>query len=204
MTGGGNSGAGGYSSIRERRVGILMRQARIERTTQETQIVLELALDGSGAAEVETGIGFLDHMLTLMAGHGLFDLKVQAQRRSSDRRTPHRRRRVYLPGTSHRPGVGRSPRHRAHVACLCADGRDVGPGSGRSRRPALLRFRRRVHDAQVRATQHRSSVSSVRKHRHPRADEFACGGSIRAQRSPQGRRAVQGAGAGSGWGHAAR
>ena len=56
-----------------------MRQARIERTTQETQIILELALDGSGAAEVETGIGFLDHMLTLMAGHGLFDLTVQAR-----------------------------------------------------------------------------------------------------------------------------
>lgn len=55
-----------------------MRQARIERTTKETQIVLELALDGSGAAEVETGIGFLDHMLTLFAGHGLFDLTVQA------------------------------------------------------------------------------------------------------------------------------
>ncbi len=55
-----------------------MRQAIIERTTKETQIVLELALDGSGAAKVETGIGFLDHMLTLLAGHGLFDLTVQA------------------------------------------------------------------------------------------------------------------------------
>ena len=55
-----------------------MRQARIERTTKETQIVLELALDGGGAAKVTTGIGFLDHMLTLFAGHGLFDLTVQA------------------------------------------------------------------------------------------------------------------------------
>ncbi len=40
--------------------------------------MLELALDGSGAADVATGIGFLDHMLTLFAGHGLFDLTVQA------------------------------------------------------------------------------------------------------------------------------
>lgn len=56
-----------------------MRQARIERTTKETQVVLELALDGGGAAKVETGIGFLDHMLTLLAGHGLFDLTVQAE-----------------------------------------------------------------------------------------------------------------------------
>ena len=56
-----------------------MRQARIERKTQETQVVLELALDGSGIAKVDTGIGFLDHMLTLLAGHGLFDLTVQAR-----------------------------------------------------------------------------------------------------------------------------
>lgn len=56
-----------------------MRQARIERKTQETEILLECALDGSGAAQVDTGIGFLDHMLTLFAGHGLFDLTVQAR-----------------------------------------------------------------------------------------------------------------------------
>lgn len=55
-----------------------MRHARIERTTQETQIVLDLDLDGSGKADIATGIGFLDHMLTLFAGHGLFDLMVQA------------------------------------------------------------------------------------------------------------------------------
>ena len=66
-----------------------MRQARIERATKETQIVLELALDGSGAAEVATGIGFLDHMLTLFAGHGLFDLKVRAAGESRNRRAPH-------------------------------------------------------------------------------------------------------------------
>ena len=41
--------------------------------------MLELALDGSGLAEVDTGIGFLDHMLTLLAGHGLFDLTAQAR-----------------------------------------------------------------------------------------------------------------------------
>ncbi len=56
-----------------------MRQARIERKTRETQIDLELGLDGSGASEVDTGIGFLDHMLTLLAGHGLFDLSVRAR-----------------------------------------------------------------------------------------------------------------------------
>ena len=56
-----------------------MRSAKIERTTGETQIALTLNLDGSGRSDIHTGIGFLDHMLTLFAAHGLFDLSVQAQ-----------------------------------------------------------------------------------------------------------------------------
>ncbi|MBX3013809.1 MAG: imidazoleglycerol-phosphate dehydratase HisB [Caldilineaceae bacterium] len=56
----------------------LRRQGQLERQTKETQIAVAIDLDGSGRAEVNTGIGFLDHMLTLLAGHGLFDIKVQA------------------------------------------------------------------------------------------------------------------------------
>ena len=56
----------------------LLRQGQVERQTKETQITVAVALDGSGRAEVNTGIGFLDHMLTLFAGHGLFDIKAQA------------------------------------------------------------------------------------------------------------------------------
>lgn len=55
-----------------------MRQATVERKTAETEIVLTLSVDGSGKADIHTGIGFLDHMLTLFAGHGLFDLQVRA------------------------------------------------------------------------------------------------------------------------------
>lgn len=55
------------------------RTAEIERNTTETQIFLRLDLDGSGTSEVETGIPFFDHMLTLFARHGLFDLKVRAK-----------------------------------------------------------------------------------------------------------------------------
>ncbi|GAB4425520.1 MAG: imidazoleglycerol-phosphate dehydratase HisB [Chloroflexi bacterium OHK40] len=54
------------------------RTSTIERSTGETTISLALNLDGSGQAEVSTGIGFLDHMLTLWAKHGLFDLRVRA------------------------------------------------------------------------------------------------------------------------------
>ena len=56
----------------------LRRQGQIERQTKETQISVAIDLDGSGRAEINTGIGFLDHMLTLFAGHGLFDIKVAA------------------------------------------------------------------------------------------------------------------------------
>ncbi len=52
------------------------RVAKIERITKETKIKLELNLDGSGKSEINTGIGFLDHMLNLWAFHGLFDLKL--------------------------------------------------------------------------------------------------------------------------------
>lgn len=55
-----------------------MRQATISRTTNETTIDLSLTVDGSGRADVQTGIGFYDHMLTLFAAHGLFDLRVRA------------------------------------------------------------------------------------------------------------------------------
>ena len=56
----------------------MTRSAILSRTTTETEIQLALELDGSGRAEVATGVGFLDHMLTALARHALFDLDVQA------------------------------------------------------------------------------------------------------------------------------
>lgn len=53
-----------------------MRTAKIDRRTAETNIALTLNLDGSGKSEIQTGCGFLDHMLTLFAKHGRFDLTV--------------------------------------------------------------------------------------------------------------------------------
>lgn len=55
-----------------------MRSAELSRQTNETQIVIKLELDGTGKHEISTGIGFLDHMLTHLAVHGLFDLTVKA------------------------------------------------------------------------------------------------------------------------------
>jgi imidazoleglycerol-phosphate dehydratase len=54
------------------------RTGAVTRSTKETQICAEITLDGSGRAELDTGVPFLDHMLTLFAVHGLFDLKIKA------------------------------------------------------------------------------------------------------------------------------
>lgn len=54
-----------------------MRKVTLERNTLETQIRLSLNLDGTGKSEIDTGVGFLDHMLTLFASHGRFDLTVK-------------------------------------------------------------------------------------------------------------------------------
>jgi len=54
------------------------RVAVIERETRETKVSVTLDLDGSGQAAISTGLGFFDHMLELVAGHGLFDLRVEA------------------------------------------------------------------------------------------------------------------------------
>lgn len=55
-----------------------MRNAKIARQTKETDIRMELDLDGTGSSEINTGIGFFDHMLTSFARHGNFDLKIDA------------------------------------------------------------------------------------------------------------------------------
>ena len=54
------------------------RTAEIQRKTAETDITLSLTIDGSGTASIDTGVGFLDHMLTLFSVHGSFDLDVSA------------------------------------------------------------------------------------------------------------------------------
>lgn len=56
-----------------------MRKAAIRRNTTETDIEVSLVIDGKGEYDVSTGIGFLDHMLSLMTRHGLFDISIKAK-----------------------------------------------------------------------------------------------------------------------------
>src|SRR5450756_885493 len=58
---------------------IMSRKGEIVRTTRETDISLTLELDGSGLANIQSGVGFLDHMLALMAMHGRMDLSVSCR-----------------------------------------------------------------------------------------------------------------------------
>ncbi len=76
------------------------RTATIDRKTAETDVRVELNLDGSGHSQIATGVGFFDHMLTLLAKHAAIDLNVQAEGRSARRSAPHggRRRHLLRPG----------------------------------------------------------------------------------------------------------
>ena len=58
---------------------LMSRSARIERKTAETDITVEVNLDGAGNAQIDTGVGFFDHMLTLLAKHAAIDLTVEAE-----------------------------------------------------------------------------------------------------------------------------
>lgn len=58
--------------------GAKKRSGKVERKTRETEVLVRLDLDGAGKAQVSTGLGFFDHMLELLAGHGLLDLEVRA------------------------------------------------------------------------------------------------------------------------------
>ena len=56
-----------------------MRRAQLERSTNETAISIKVAIDGEGKSDIDTGVGFFDHMLNHLSRHGLFDLTVKAK-----------------------------------------------------------------------------------------------------------------------------
>src|SRR5207244_11876279 len=58
---------------------VMSRSGRIERQTNETKVLVEIDLDGTGRTDVSTGVGFYDHMLASFGKHGLFDLTVQVE-----------------------------------------------------------------------------------------------------------------------------
>ena len=81
------------------------RISQIERVTKETQIRIRLDLDGSGQANIHTGIGFFDHMWNGFARHGLFDLDVEV---TGDLEVDCVRRRVRINGEEGNPPLWQS------------------------------------------------------------------------------------------------
>ncbi len=89
------------------------RMISLERNTNETQIDLTLDLDGTGRYEVDTGCGFLNHMLELFARHGRFDLVPHLPRRCAGGLPPHHRGCGHCTGSGLCTGAGRYARHPA-------------------------------------------------------------------------------------------
>ncbi len=122
----------------------MTRAAEIDRKTgRDRDPAVSLALDGDGAGERDTGVGFFDHMLDLLARHGRLDLTVRGARRPRDRRPPHRRGRRDLHRPGARPGARRPRRDRPLRPGHDPDGRGPGVVRDRHLRPrAAARSRR--------------------------------------------------------------
>ena len=113
------------------------RMVTLERNTNETQIELTLDLDGTGRYEIDTGCGFLNHMLELFARHGRFDLVLTCH---GDVQVDYHHTTEDVAGAGLCPGTGRDARHLPLRQLLPAHGRGTGAvrgGSFRALHPEL-------------------------------------------------------------------
>ena len=120
------------------RIDGMSRTARVERATSETKLVVELDLDGTGAGDISTGVGFYDHMLTSLAKHSGIDLTVRAE---GDLHIDahHTVEDVAIAlGQAFAEALGDKRGHHPLRRRDGADGRGAGAGRRRPVRPALL------------------------------------------------------------------
>ena len=115
-----------------------MRQASVERTTKETTISATVGLDGTGAYQVSTGIGFLDHMLEQLSRHSLMDLTVKAEGDLHIDFHHTTEDTGIVIGEAFAQALGDPPRHHALRQRLGADGRDADAGGAGFVQPPLL------------------------------------------------------------------
>ena len=118
------------------------RPRRVERITNETKVLVEIDLDGTGRAEISTGVGFYDHMLAQLARHGGFDLTVRTEG-DLEIDAHHTVEDTALAlGAAFARGAGRQGRHPPVRRRAGADGRGAGAGRRRPVRPAVRGARR--------------------------------------------------------------
>ena len=115
----------------------MTRTATVKRTTRETDVAVTIDLDGTGAADVATGVGFFDHLLTSLAFHGMFDLEiaVRGDLEIDDHHTVEDTALVL--GAGHRRGPRRPGRDRQVRRRRRPHGRGAGRGGRRRGRPSL-------------------------------------------------------------------
>lgn len=115
---------------------IIKRNAQIARTTNETDIALAFAVDGSGESKQDSGVPFLDHMLDLFARHGHFDLTVKAK---GDIEIDYHHTVEDIGiclGQALREALGDKKGDQALRQRLCPDGRRFGAGGHRYQQPS--------------------------------------------------------------------
>lgn len=174
------------------------RRARIERRTRESDIVIELDLDGTGQVAVDTGVPFYDHMLTALGSHASFDLTVRATGDVEIEAHHTIEDTAIALGTALGQALG-DKRHPPVWRCLHPDGRNTGPRRRRLIRPPLLRAYRRAGSP---AAHHYCRQFSALPHRHQPARVRIVGGQrphraarprvVRARPAPYHRSSIQG------------
>lgn len=168
------------------------RTAKIHRKTAETTIDLSLDLDGSGQAQIDTGVGFFDHMLTLLAKHSLMDLTVKA---TGDLHVDHHHTvedtGICL-GKALAEAAGRQKRDRALRQHRVADGRNAGHLGHRFERPHGVRVSRRFSDGEDRRVRLPTRPGLLGSGRGQRVDESASRAASRAEQSSHQRSLLQG------------
>ena len=147
----GGAGRRGRGLRRARRVDVgpdpresadaMSRTAQLSRKTGETDVQVSLDLDGNVAGKMDTGVGFFDHMLDLLARHGRLGLGVTVAGRPRDRRAPHGRGHRHRARAGARPGARRPARDPPLRARRRADGRGARGVRDRRLRPPVLRRR---------------------------------------------------------------
>ncbi|GIS58781.1 MAG: hypothetical protein CM1200mP2_10060 [Planctomycetaceae bacterium] len=170
------------------------RRAEISRKTHETDIRLSLDLDGNGESEVRTGIGFFDHMLTLLARHGLFDLEVAAD---GDLEVDGHHTvedvgiclgQALSEALGDKEGIGR------YGGLGVADGGDAGDGGRGPFGSGVVRATRGLSDREKSVSSTPSWLRSSGRRWRPSADQPAPGVAPRRQFSSHRRGTVQGNG----------